>query len=1263
MEKVKIAYASTHPTDLFPLILAFREIIDDVGDVAELQLRSGEDLMMAGQIEEFVRIASKSHLVILHLHGGKKSLACFDDLVSELEAAGVPIHAQATASEQDTELYKRSTVDKEDYRSITRYLNYGGKENFKGLLLYLAHRFGGFDCAVPEPERPIWDGIYHPDFDHVPTLDEYLEQRHAEGRPTVGIWFYNGLWQSGNTAFMGRLIAEIEGQGANVIPVFMYSLKDVELGTHGAEWVMENYFMKDGQPIVDVLISLLMFSLSMWASGDDEEGLAGENATDEAKASEKEVFLTKLGVPVIKGIMTHKTEKEWTESIQGLSPMDVTTSIALPEFDGLLITVPVAARERTERDPLTGAKATIYMPIEERVGKIVRLSLNWARLRHIPSEEKRVAIIFHNYPPRDDRIGSAFGLDSPVSVWNILRDMEAEGYRLDRLPEDGRTLIEEVRDGVTNNRQWSSPVEMATRAVDTVSGDLYRKWFCELPAEVQNKMTEAWGPPPGDLFVHEDRLIIPGIINGNVFIGLQPPRGFLEDPAAIYHSPDHPIPHHYYAYYRWIRDVFGANLVMHIGKHGSLEWLPGKGAGLSSSCFPDIAISDLPNIYPYIINNPGEGTQAKRRSYCCIIDHLVPVMHNADTYEEMAELEVLFHDYQHVVSEDPGKTPDVERRIWEKVSEAKLDHDLMVDEVAAFSDFDSFLDRLHDYIHEMADTQIRDGLHIFGEPPEGSRLDEFLVALTRLSNGNVPSMRESMAELLGYDYDELLRTRGQKGGHIIEEVHDLSLKLVERFHQENFRPDVIEALEDEVLGKRSEKMELVLDYMGRSLVPRIRATTDELTAVLSASRGCFVPPGPSGAPTRGMADILPTGRNFYSVDPQAIPSPAAWKVGTAQGDALIERYKKDEGKYPESVGMVIWGTGTMRTKGDDVAEVLYLMGVRPVWEAQSGRVEGIELIPTEELGRPRIDVTLRISGLFRDAFSNIVALINEAVEMVADLDEPHELNYLAMHVAEDVKEKIAEGLDPLQAKEEACYRIFGCRPGAYGAGVSDAIDAKNWKDEHDLAEIYIKWGGYAYGRRNYGITVPDDFKRRLSRLDLTVKNEDTREYDMLDGDDFYSYHGGMIAAVKALKGELPRSYCGDSSDPDRVKTRSAVEETKHIFRARILNPKWIESMQRHGYKGAGDISRMVDIAFGWDATAEVLEDWMYEALANKYALDEKMQEWLKDVNPHALMNIAERLLEAIDREMWDASEEMREELRRIYLDVEGMLEDDSAPDR
>lgn len=1235
-----------------------KELIRQKGEIAEVAVRSGEDLKDAAQREQFELFARSCHLVIFNLHGGKKSLPSFDELIQRLQDSSASIYAQSASNEPEIDLMKLSTVDDEVYRKVSQYLDYGGRENFYNLILYLANQLIGADYTFSEPVRPIWEGIYHPDFDHVPTPDEFLKSKYVAGRPTVGLWFYQSLWRAGNTVFIDRLITEIERQGANVIPVFLHALKDVERGTKGAQWVVDNFFMKDGRPIIDVLISTLMFSLSIkpW------EGSDGDEAEEVARS--EEWFLKRLNVPVLKAIVTYNSPAEWKESLQGCSPLDISMGIAMPEFDGMLITVPVAARERTDIDPLTGARIIRFEPLPERIAKIVRLSLNWARLRHIPNFQKKVAIIFHNYPPRDDRIGTAFGLDSPVSVLNIMKAMKEAGYTIERMPESGQALIEDVKSRLTLDRRWRSPDELARRAIDTVPERDYEAWFGQLPVEVQEKMTAAWGEAPGSLFVHKKNLMIPGVINGNIFIGLQPPRGFLEDPAAIYHSPDHPIPHHYYAYYRWIRDVFKANVVMHIGKHGSLEWLPGKSVGLSDSCFPDIAISDLPNIYPYIINNPGEGTQAKRRSYCCIIDHLVPVMHNADAYDETAELEVMLADYYQATSEDPAKLPTQKKMIWEKVCEAKLDHDLETDEEAAFSDFDKFLEKLHEYLHEMADTQIRDGLHILGKPPEGSRLDEFLVALTRLANGCVPSLRQSLAEAMGYDYDYLLANRGRivagskTCGQVIEDLNALAFSLVSGLHEQGFAVETIPELMKEILGKRNPKIEKALDYIATTLAPNINATVDELSAILCASDGGFVSPGPSGAPTRGMADILPTGRNFYSVDPQAIPSQAAWKVGVAQADALLKRYLVDEGHYPESLGIVIWGSPTMRTKGDDIAEVLSLMGVRPVWEEKSGRVTGIEPIPMEELRRPRIDVMMRISGFFRDAFPNIVHLVDRAVELVAEQKEPPEQNFLAKHVLADIDEKTAAGIDREKARTEACYRIFGCRPGAYGAGVSDAIDSKNWKDEKDLAEIYVKWGGYAYGRKNFGATVPDEFRRRLSCLDLTVKNEDTREYDMLDGDDFYSYHGGMIAAVKSLKGELPRSYCGDSSDPDRVRTRSTVEETKHIFRARILNPKWIESMKRHGYKGAGDISRMVDIAFGWDATAEVLEDWMYEELANKYALDKEMQAWLKKVNPHALQNIAERLLEAVERGMWQASDEMKEELRDVYLEIEGWIEDD-----
>ncbi len=392
------------------------------------------------------------------------------------------------------------------------------------------------------------------------------------------------------------------------------------------------------------------------------------------------------------------------------------------------------------------------------------------------------------------------------------------------------------------------------------------------------------------------------------------------------------------------------------------------------------------------------------------------------------------------------------------------------------------------------------------------------------------------------------------------------------------------------------------------------------------------------------------------MDPRAIPSPAAWKVGVSLANSVIERYLRDEGKYTENVAIVVWATDSMKNKGDDIAEILYLMGVKPIWEKTSGRVVGLEVIPLEDLKRPRIDVTIRASGLFRDTFPNIIYLIDEAVEMVASLNEPPEFNYVAKHVRGEVEELVGKGIDLEEAKAQAYCRVFSDRPGAYGCGISDLIDSKNWRSQKDLAEVYITWGCYAYSRRKYGFRSPELFKTRLSKVELTVKNIDAREYDLLSGDDWYDAHGGMDVTIKTLSGKTPRSYYGDSSDPKRVKIRSTEEEIKHVFRARLLNPKWIESMKRHAYKGAGDLSRTMDFVFGWDATEEAIEDWMYEELAEKYVLNPEMQEWLRKVNPYAFQNMLERLLEAIERGLWKAAEETKKKLQALYLSVEGILE-------
>jgi cobaltochelatase CobN len=1239
MLQIKIAFVTTIPTDAGPFISATASINKRLGEVVKTCLRTGGDFKDFGSLDEFIEFARNSHVVIAHLMG---DLPEFDRLLSSLQTASVPFLVASSIFERNKELIHLSTVDPEDYRSISSYLNYGGKKNFENLLLYVVNRFTGTSYEVSAPERPQWEGIYHPDFYYIPPLAEYMEKKVAPDKPTVGFWFHQSHWLGGDTSFVDSIIRETERQGANVLPVFFSGTKDVDLGIKGLDWVVENYFMKGGKPVVDVVISALSFSLS--------------------GSSAPEVVLKKLNVPIIKAILTCNSFEEWHASAQGLCTMDLPSSVAMPEFDGILIAVPIATMALSEPDSLAAAGLVKFEPIPERVEKLVRLSLNWANLNHVPNKEKKVAIIFHNYPPGNDTIGHAFGLDSSVSVLNILRDMKAAGYQMDFLPEKGQELIEIIIKGLTNDRRWASSEELAERAVAKISGEQYARWFTELPADVREKMKKDWGKPPGKVFSYKGELLVPGIINGNVFIGLQPPRGFLDSPSSIYHSPDLSMSHHYYGYYRWIRDVFKANVVLHIGTHGSLEWLPGKSAGLSKSCFPDITISDLPNVYPYVITNPGEGTPAKRRSYCCIIEHLIPAMHNADAYEDTAKLEVLLKDYYHAKTSDRGKLQIMQKQIWEVVNQAKLDQDLELTQETAFADFDDFLEKLHAYLNEVADAQIRDGLHVLGEPPTDLRLEEFLVTLTRLNNGAVPSLRQAIAEVKGYDYEDLIANRGKlnldgrTNGDVIKELNALSLEIIKKFNKEGFKEQSIDAIAKDVLGRSSPDLMRCLSYVRSFVAPALAATTDELTYTVSACEGKYVPPGPSGSVTRGMADILPTGRNFYSIDPRAVPSQASWRVGVDLGDALLERYLNEEGKYPESIGIVIWATDAMKTKGDDIAEILYLMGVKPVWEETSGRVVGIEVIPFETLKRPRIDVTVRMSGMFRDAFPNVVNLIDEAVEVVARLKEQPKQNYIAKHVETEVKARVAQGVDAEKAVEEASYRVFGDRPGAYGCGVSDAIDAKNWKDQKDLSNLYVTWGCYAYGRKHFGISVPEQFKLRLSKINVTVKNQDSREYDILDGDDWYEAHGGMITAVKTLRGEAPRSYCGDSSDPKRVKVRSTAEETNYVFRSRLLNPKWIQSLKRHGYNGASDLCRTLDFVFGWDATVEVVKDWMYEDLTKKYVLDKEMQEWLKEVNPYALQHMVERLLEAIERDMWQATEDMKKELQRLYLNVEGLLE-------
>jgi len=1233
------------------------ERFKQAGGKVQIHAKTQTQLFDKQRISSFVDHCLASDIIIITLHGGRDSCPGFEALtqgLDTLKAQGkkLPwIHIQPVGGDEDAidAAQKWSTgFGTPSWDTIHQYLKYGGGVNFGNLMQYLHDLLSGDDPEADPPMELPHEGIYHPDVKGVPKIETYLKDHVKPGRPTMGLWFNQTYWINNNLKFIDALVRTAEGLGANIIAVFHLRHKDAALGNHGADYVVDKYFIKDKKPLIDVLLNPMMFSLTL--ADPDYKGL-----------------YPRLNVPVIQAMMTMQPYESWKEEIQGMTTMEVSFSAAQPEFDGALITVPVASREQSRIDPVTCAMIARNMPIQDRIDRVVNLALNWARLSKKENRDKKIAVIFHHYPPRNDRIGCAAGLDSFESVKLLVDRLREEGYRVERPYENGDELAQKIISGMTCDQRWLMPEQMYRRSIAHAKKQDYLPWHDQLPETIREKQIRDWGKMPGELFVHNKEMLFAGTLNGNLFITVQPPRGYLENIDKNYHDMYLSPPHHYLAQYRYIKEVFKADAVIHVGKHGSLEWLPGKALGLSGTCYPDLSIMDLPNIYPYIINDPGEGTQAKRRSYACIIDHLTPVFTNADLYEDLAAVENHIKEYQDAKREDPGKIEVLKPMIWEAVTHSNLDKDLGVTRTDAFKDFDAFLEDLHAYLGDLGDTMINDGLHTLGQAPEQDRLVEFLVQLTRVANGSVPSLREAIVTSLGYDYDHLIENKGRPvdphtgktGSVIIQQAHELSLTLVAKLSDNNFIPHGDQEISDVILGmfqKTNKELETILSYLIDTVVPNIRKTTRELDATLTALDGGFVPPGPSGAPTRGQADILPTGRNFYSVDPHKIPSPGAWEVGKRLGDALLERYTDETGTYPQSVGIIVYGGATMRSRGDDIAQIFYLLGVCPVWHETNHTVLGLEIIPLKALGRPRIDVLPRISGFFRDCFPLLVSRIDEAVRMVAALDEPLETNMIRRHVLRDMISYETWGMTGDEAFREATFRVFGCPPGTYGAGVSELVESKNWETWEDLGNNYIRYSSHAYGQGSYGQQKPAVFRTLLSRMDVTVKNEDSREYDMMSCTDYYNYYGGLIVAGKTVTGKQPFSLMGDSSDPKRVKVRTTDEEARHILRSRLTNPKWIQGMMRHGYKGAGDISHMMDVAFGWDATANVMEDWMYEQMARAYVLDEKVKEWMNRVNPYARQNILDKLLEAIARNMWQTDPEMEKTLQEEYLEIEGEIE-------
>lgn len=1265
-------------TDLLTLHRAMQSLPEEFPKTLGLNLQAVKT--EAHMAELLDREIAGARVILLRILGRPSSIPGFSELVSRVQKQGQHLMILSGTGDFNPEYAAASTVSPDILQASLNYLQAGGFVNMISLLQYLSDQLLMTGFGYDAPVILSAHGIYHPDLPEQSSYSDWLRIK-DDTNPTVGITFYRAHYLSGNTCFIDALIRELDEQNLNVLPIYTSSLKDK---TPGSDWPEAfQFFRQDGLTTIHVLVNTVSFSMLEGQTGSAKNGA--------------ESILSCLNVPILQAITSGMTRNAWETSSRGLNPLDTAMNVAIPEFDGRIITVPVSFKEK-------GRNVSGYEAMPDRIQRVAGLASSFGRLATLENRTKKIAFIFTNSSSKASQIGNAVGLDSPASLMTILQAMKAEDYQIGLLPATGTELIHALVERCSYDETYLTR-EQLKNALGRLPAAIYESWFKELPEPMQQAMVKQWGAAPGETYLENNELSFAGLEFGNVLVALQPPRGYGMDPDAIYHQPDLPPTHHYVAFYQWLRKVWGADAIVHVGKHGTLEWLPGKGIGLSQYCFPDAILGDMPLFYPFIINDPGEGAQAKRRAHAVVVDHLTPALTSADCYGELATLTQLVDEYYQVETLDPSKLPLLQGQIWELIKKTNLDKDLSVmlkrdhgDHVHEWDDeltpegvpvgitemegkdIAHLIEDIDGYLCELGAAQIRNGLHILGQEPSGESLVDMLQALTRLSNIGVPSLPAEIARFFELDLNELLDSKGQRlfavtpllhqlagrpvvtGADALEVIDELGKHLLLLLQKKRFNPAVVLSLIQETFGAEARADQVVailqvLNWVCTTLIPNLSQTEDEVTNLLHGLSGGYIPAGPSGAPTRGMAHILPTGRNFYSVDPRALPSKAAWEVGQQLAREVLSRHLKETGVYPKHVAISIWGTSAMRTQGDDVAEILALLGVRPLWQVESRRVTGVELIPLAELKRPRIDVTTRISGFFRDAFPHLIDLIDEAVSLAIGADELAEDNYIRVQYLNDLEELTTADISIEEAEERAAYRIFGSPPGSYGAGILNMIQERNWEGDADFASTYINWGGYAYSRAASGTDARDEFKKRLAQVEIALHNQDNREHDIFDSDDYLQFHGGMIASIRSLTGKQPRSYFGDTQNPDRVAVRDLKEEVLRVFRSRVVNPKWLESIKKHGYKGGLELTTTVDYIFGYDATAQVMDDWMYEKIAETYALDSGMQDFFAVNNPWALQAITERLLEAAKREMWGASPETLEALQQLYLNNETALEE------
>ena len=1161
---------------------------------------------------------------------------------------------------------------------IWDYQKNGGLDNITNLLRHVANITGFSDSSAPPPEEMPFAGIYHPEH---PTpflsLEAYLLWRPLQaGAATVGLFFPRAYWIDGSTAVFDALIKDLERRGANVISVF-----NDKFSSGGDNGALERFFMQNGLALVDIVVMQAYFFLK---AGREKEGSAIQQESTE--------ILQRLNVPALSMISTMQTRQEYEQNPEGLTIPQYIITVTLPEFDG--ISQPVLLGVSDEHiDATTGAKVLQPVPLGEQVGYLNRRILKWCTLKRKPNAEKKVAIILHNSPCRsgvEATIGAGFGLDTLESVALLLQRMQAEGYTIDWVPKSGKELVETILEKkAISEFRWTPLSEIVKKggAADFVALDQYQTWLAELPEDSRAKVFSGWGNPFAEdvdnlgevermsLALHDGRITIAGLVLGNIFIGLQPKRGCAGarcdgSVCKILHDPEVPPPHQYLAFYKWIEKGFQADCMLHVGTHGNIELLPGKSVGLSPSCFSHFCVGSLPHLYSYVVSNPMEGSIAKRRGLAVIVDHLHPVLAAVKLYGPLEELEDPLEEYSRAkAANENGRLRELEKIITEKAEHASI-----IQSPALFDKFDQFADYLHEQMNMLRESMFRDGLHTLGQAPQDEQLITMLASILRFDQGQVPSLRRWIIESIGLLWNDVLE-QPEKIAPQFQQTHTKLLAqaddaakaiirgaLAANTHERDALFQRAQAIiRDQyavdlsaIVPEQKEIFHEIIQF-GLGLLPAIEQTTDEIDNLLRGFNGEFIEPGASGALARGKVETLPTGRNFFSIDPYKIPTPAAWNVGVKLAEKFFHKYLHEHDNYPKSVGFVFRFFDIFRADGEQLAQMLYTLGVKPVWDGS--RITGLEAIPLKELKRPRIDITVQLSNMLRDGCPRAFELVDEAVQLVADLDESIEQNLIRKHVLERLQETKETDNDLKIKKRLATFRIFTAAPGVYDYGTNTAVASSAWETDDDLANIFIDTCHYAYGKGSFGVAAREELTANLGRVSVTYDKWDSDEYDILDCCHIFGSHGGFTQAVKTVTGNEVKVYFGDTHDPDRPRIRDMKDELDRVARTRLLNPDWIEGKKRHGYKGGTVMADRIYHIYGWQATTRLVGNWVFDDIAEKFALDEEMRRWFQENNLYALESIARRLIEAEKRQLWQTDEETLEQLNEVYLEIEGLMEE------